>query len=133
MGDDIRERIADAISGLPAETRPTWLRDFATQENLLPVLLDSGGFLGIRKSDLRVVAVKWDSPRDLAVVEDARLVNSVLFGASSMFAGLESLRPARSAASKTCPVCNGTGTMNFPTKQAINLRCFCGGLGWVPA
>ena len=85
MADEIRERIADAISGLADEFGPTWLRDFAARENVLPVLLDSGGFLGIRKSDLQVIAVKWDDPQDLTVVEDERVVNSVLFGASSLF------------------------------------------------
>ncbi len=104
----------------------------AAELNALPLMLDMGGCFAIRM-DGEIVSFAWDEEQDHVVERDRRLCNIALFEGSKKYPELLQLMTPRNSSDKDCPYCNGTGIA--PMSEALkmdNIRCYCGGLGWIP-
>jgi|GEM_PF-1593186 len=110
------------------------LRAIARSLNVLPVLLDWSGAYAI-DPDGQVMLFMYETPDAPVPETDARTINTVLFAAANTYPTLKALAPVRSSTSVDCPYCAGTGLLNDPDLRHISppIRCFCGGLGWIPA
>ena len=98
---------------------------------LLPIYLDWMGFLGLR-SDGVMGFVGWEPPHDPDFAVPTYLQRVGLVAAAEHYPELSDLVPQRAAEAMTCPSCRGLGR---PTIEGLeipqNVRCFCGGLGWI--
>ena len=98
---------------------------------LLPIYLDWMGFLGL-KSDGAIGFVGWEPPHDPDFAVPAHMQRVGLVAAAEHYPELEYLVPTRAAEAVTCPTCRGSGR---PVIEGVtipeNVRCFCGGLGWL--
>jgi hypothetical protein len=111
------------------------LRKVAADQGILPVLLDMGGCYAIRPNG-EIVSFLWDEPYKLEVEKDQRNLNTALFAAVEMYPRLAELSPVRAPDSVECLTCKGTGVDQWLIENGIdpkNFRCYCGGLGWLPA
>ena len=124
--------LADPEPYIVSPDSPLDLRTLAAELQLLPVMLDMGGCLGLR-SDGEVVSFSWDEPRQLRVEHDERIRNVALFRASLEYALLGCLMPRKPATAVTCPHCGGSGRISgLPQDLVKTITCHCGGLGWLP-
>ncbi|HYV38716.1 MAG TPA: hypothetical protein VE988_23730 [Gemmataceae bacterium] len=104
------------------------LRKVAANLQILPLILDMAGCLGIRPNR-EVLTFMWDDPQTVTVEHDERIRNMVLFRASQKYPQLAALKPIRPFDAKICPHCSGVGKVASIPRSII---CYCGGLGWVP-
>jgi len=108
------------------------MRELAGQLNLLPLLLEMGGCVGIRPNG-EFFSLVWDEPYELISESDTRVCNIALFEGAKRYPGIMELIPPRPENARECEYCNGSGTViDLPPDLAQNIRCYCGGLGWVP-
>jgi hypothetical protein len=111
---------------------PLDLRKLAGELNLLPLLLDMGGCIGVRP-DGALFAFVWDDPYELMPETDTRVCNIALFNGAQKFPEMMELIPMRPANARECDYCKGSGVVvGLPPDLAKAVRCYCGGLGWVP-
>lgn len=111
---------------------PLNLNEIAREVKLLPLLLDMGGCIGIQASG-EFFSFIWDEPFNLLPEHDDRVCNTALFVGSKRFPELSEFVPARPLTARDCDYCNGSGTVrDLPPKLAEAVRCYCGGLGWIP-
>jgi hypothetical protein len=91
-----------------------------------------GGFYAVQSSG-EVISAAWEHLQDVRIESEPRIRNGMLFQAAMRFPELLPLVPDRSAESRDCPHCSGTGhVVGFPP-EIDNLVCYCGGLGWIPS
>lgn len=58
---------------------------------------------------------------------------SLYFEGSKRYPELRELIQARTDEDQDCPHCNGTGVDPMSIELKLdNIRCYCGGLGWIP-
>jgi hypothetical protein len=99
--------------------------------DLLPLYLDWVGFIGLA-DDGEVRFVNWDPPHTSAPVREPYLVRAALVAGAEQYAELAALRPVRPANAVDCVLCGGTGRPTIEGQPVPdNIRCFCGGLGWL--
>ncbi|MDB5335084.1 MAG: hypothetical protein JWN70_703 [Planctomycetaceae bacterium] len=109
------------------------LRGAARRNGALPLFRDMGGCYAIRP-DGTLVSWSWDEPDQVCVEKDARIWNIALFAGSERWVELASLIPSRPVNAKVCDSCDGTGRLKgLPDELAQRIRCYCGGIGWLPA
>ena len=103
----------------------------ALAPNLVPLYLDFVGFIGLRE-DGELLFVTWDPPHDPEVVHEPHWRRVALVAGAEQYPELSSLRPQRSTNAVICSFCGGSGRPTVEG-QAVpaNIRCFCGGLGWL--
>lgn len=105
--------------------------------NCLPVYEDWTHALGVTSTG-SVVACEvepWPLPIEMSillpvtpcVVDHPRLINLALYQGARLYPWLLGLLPERPADAQICSQCDGTGHL------PLNLICYCGGAGWVPA
>ena len=134
---DIKSQFDEYIAPkgpLFADTEETIdLRAIARSLNVLPVLLDWSGAYAI-DPDGQVILFMYETPDALIPQTEPRLINTVLFAAANTYPTLKELAPVRSFTSIVCQYCAGTGVINDPDLKHISppIRCYCGGLGWIP-
>lgn len=125
--------VADPAPYLIKSDPPLDLRALAARVHLLPVVLDMGGYLGLRPTGA-VASVAWDEPDRPAPVDDLRIRNLVHHRAGLRYPALADLAPARPPDARACPSCDGSGQpAGLPPHLAARIPCECGGLGWLPA
>ncbi len=111
---------------------PLDLRAVAAEVQLLPVLLDIGGCLGLRPSG-EVVSFVWDEPPLLRAEQEDRIRNLVYYQASLKYPALAALAPCRPADALVCSHCGGSGRCSGLGPDLVDrILCYCGGLGWIP-
>lgn len=99
--------------------------------DLLPLYLDWVGFFGLA-ADGQVLFVAWDPPHDIDAVHEAHWIRIALVAGAEQYAELAPLVPARPGNAVTCSFCGGTGKPTLHGRAVPdNVRCFCGGLGWL--
>lgn len=110
---------------------PQGLVGWASTHRALPVLFDMGGCLALR-GDHSAVSFPWDDSEAVRQESDPRIVNLALLCAAERHAQLAWVRPLRGPSDVDCPHCGGTGQA-FPGHPELeSVRCYCGGLGWLP-
>jgi hypothetical protein len=117
-----------------ADTQETIdLRAIARSLSVLPVLLDWSGAYAI-DLDGQVMLFMYETPDPPVPEPDARTTNIVLFAAANTYPLLHELAPVRPLTAIVCSYCAGTGVVDDPDLKHISqhLRCYCGGLGWIP-
>lgn len=101
----------------------------------LPFWRDFGGVLYLQP-DGAILASGWESPGHVEPVADLRPNRDVLHAArgcaSRDLPSIEGLCPVRPADAVPCPGCDGTGVITPWGAGHPNIRCGCGGLGWLP-
>ena len=98
---------------------------------LLPVYLDWVGFIALRE-DGELLFVPWDPPHEEEIVQEAPLRRAALVAAVEKYPELSSLIPRRPPEAERCASCGGSGRPKLsghPVPE--NIRCVCGGLGWL--
>lgn len=143
--NEIRRLIAEFSVGRIPD--PGKERDAAVQTQTLPAFEDWSAFGAITPNG-DIVWVDRDPPYPTRPIEDPRIQRFVLFEASKRYPTLASLCPKRPQDARNCVACGGTGRFSFGVKVGRNtdddsafsirkleegIRCFCGGLGWLPA
>ena len=134
LSADIVEKVRRRLNGLEEDwgEQPTDVLNIARRLRALPVLLDMGGFYGLRE-DGTVIAVGWDSSAGEERTTSLRERDLALLAGSERYQFLRPLLPVRSTSDRKCLVCDGTGIEpNAAAAGLTNVRCWCGGLGWVP-
>ena len=129
---EFRKTIEDLINNLKIEDFPD-SEEFklARKYNALPLGFDFMAFTFIA-SDGEVI---WHDYQDeFGTSNDSQgLINALVYG-KKRYPQLENFIPNRSAESKTCPVCEGTGiwknSKNVVTGEPGNCL-ICAALGWV--
>ena len=139
-GNQLIPEITSALAAFTSDPTPyvlsgdeLELRKLAAELQLLPVILDMGGCLGLRPNG-DVMSFVWDEPRHLRPERDPRICNTVYYRASVKYPELAALAPKRPATAIDCPHCDGTGSVSWlPNADLANtIVCYCGGLGWLP-
>ncbi len=126
------EQVERALAAYLAQAEPAHhadLRRWASFHHALPIIADMGGCVALRP-DGTFIAFTWDRETELDPDLSPYNVHIARGVASRKFPTIVGLSPLRSGNSVTCPRCGGTGT---PEPSHLNVICYCGGLGWVPA
>lgn len=101
--------------------------------NALPLWFDWNGGVAIRP-DGELIGFSWEEPQLAKVETDPHLRFLACIEGAEKYAELVSLLPHRKADDRDCPSCNGTGIIpGFEEHVLKNLRCYCGGAGWLPS
>ena len=123
----IDQRIAEFLADTTSVYAYT--HEAAARENVLPLSLGGWfGFMALTR-DGQVVYVEDEGAVTLEEREWER--NIALFEGSQRYPEIQALVVTRPPDAIDCPHCGGTGQLPAlaPFK---NVRCYCGGLGWVP-
>jgi hypothetical protein len=76
--------------------------------------------------------VPWDPPHTPEIVREPHMRRIALVGGAEHYPDLATLRPERPTNAVTCSSCGGSGRLIIGGRPAPeNVRCFCGGLGWL--
>ncbi len=108
---------------------------FIERVNGLPLYVDIGGGVAL-SPDGELIVFIWDEPQSIQPVSDPHLRFVALVAGSERYPELASLSPQRTLNDRDCPVCNGKGRLLDLEAHGIDtkhVRCYCGGLGWLPA
>jgi hypothetical protein len=98
---------------------------------LLPLFLDWVGFIGLRE-DGELLFVSWDPPHDGEIVQEAHLRRTALVAGAEKYPELSTLIPRRPSEAELCTFCGGSGRpILLGGVVPENVRCVCGGLGWL--
>jgi hypothetical protein len=134
---ELSKHIGEAVEEHLAHVREEWSRDpsgvgeVAAEVGALPLILDFGGFCGLRR-DGTFIEVPWDEPARATEVTSHRMRDTALKSGSERYPFLAALLPRRSSNARTCPQCGGTGVHPLAATSGANIVCWCGGLGWIP-
>jgi hypothetical protein len=123
------QRLLDLLVNSP-DTTPHEL-DIARRHAAVPAVMDMGGALAIT-ADGDVLEILWDHPGTATKVTDPRERSIAYYAVSQRYPELESISPKRPASARDCRACGGTGRPDVPVHLQDSVRCWCGGLGWVP-
>ncbi len=127
----LAEFIAESESYSIGFDPPLDVRRIAEEMNLLPVVLDMGGCLGLRPNG-EVASFVWDDPQTLRTEHGIRIRNLAYHQASLRYGALKWLKPQRPHDAVVCSHCSGSGRCStFPLPLADRIICYCGGLGWL--
>jgi len=109
---------------------PNGLRQVTSRSHVLPLLLDMGGCFAVHPNG-QMISFCWDTPDELRVEADPRIRNMAIYAGSEKYPALREFVPTRPTDAVQCPYCQGKGK---PPESGLidNLRCYCGGLGWLP-
>jgi len=111
---------------------PLDMRKLAGELNLLPLLSDMGGCIGIQPTG-EFFSFAWDEPYELIPESDIRVCNIALFVGAKRFPLMSEFIPDRPRTARDCDFCHGSGSVvDLQSDLAKEIRCYCGGLGWVP-
>jgi hypothetical protein len=116
-----------------AKTHPE-ISGFVELLDALPLYASWGGGVALR-SDGELIGFLWNEPQSIKVEEDPHLRFLACVEGSKHYVELACLTPIRSAADRDCPLCDGTGRLRELEEAGIdlkNIRCYCGGMGWLP-
>ena len=130
------EWIVNATRRYIAERAKTYPEIAALVETLdaLPLYADWGGGVALR-SDGELIGFRWDEPQSIKVETDPHLRFLAVVEGSKAHAELAYLAPVRTVADRDCPLCDGSGRLRELEDAGIetkNIRCYCGGTGWLP-
>jgi hypothetical protein len=135
---DLPGGVAELLAQGIANVREEWaidragVGDVASRVGVLPLMLDFGGFCGI-KADGTFVEVAWDSPDEPREVTSPRIRDTALKIGSERYPFLAELLPVRPPNARRCPQCGGSGIHPLAlAADGANIVCWCGGLGWIP-
>jgi len=107
----------------------------ARRHNALPFWRDVGGCLFLRP-DGTIWSMGWDTPELFEPVSDFKpdrgVVHAARGYASKEFPSISGLEPQRGPAAVPCLTCDGKGNIAGVTDKHPNVKCSCGGLGWLP-
>jgi glycine/D-amino acid oxidase-like deaminating enzyme len=107
----------------------------AQAQHALPIWRDFGGVIYLRP-DGQLLGSGWDSPGVVEALTDNRPNRDMLHAArgyaSKEFPSIEGLVPQRGRGAVPCHTCDGTGRIPGISDRNDNVRCSCGGLGWLP-
>lgn len=125
--------------GLRLETlEDDWGRElegaFATarRNRALPLMLDVGGFYALDVEGA-VVSFEWDALGSDPQMASDRERDIALVAGALRYPFLRPLLPVRSSRDGECAACKGTGIEPISAAAGLeNVRCYCGGLGWIP-
>jgi hypothetical protein len=123
----IERRIAEFLAG--ADPRFDWLRALVGHHHFLPLLIGWVSTLGIRPDGSFVRFDHEAEPATVADLRDPYWQRMALCEGARRYPELRALIPGRPAESLDCASCRGRG--EFPGHP--ELRCQCGGLGWLGA
>jgi len=101
----------------------------------LPLWCDWNGGVAIRP-DGELIGFWWDEPHSAKVETDPHLRFLARVAGAEKYPELAALLPARTTNDRECPSCNGSGMPTGFQELGINpnnIRCYCGGAGWLPA
>ena len=101
----------------------------------LPLWCDWNGGVAIRP-DGELIGFWWDDPRSAKVETDPHFRFLACVAGAEKYPELAVLLPSRSVDDRDCPSCNGSGIPTGFEELGVNLsniRCYCGGAGWLPA
>jgi len=111
---------------------PLGVSAIAVRLGILPLSLDSGGVVGLKR-DGSIVGVDWDDPSRERPIIRIRDRDVALILGSERYEFLKSVLPARSSDARVCPQCSGTGVDPLAADANVNnVVCQCAGLGWIP-
>jgi hypothetical protein len=127
----IDDEIVTVISGHDAQF--DYVRASCRRLHVLPLLISSGGFCGIRPSGELIKVILEDEPEEVEMLTDPGLIHLALSQGAKRYPRLHFLRPQRTSTSRLCTECEGDGRIRIEGKlMPENILCRCGGLGWVP-
>jgi hypothetical protein len=101
----------------------------------LPLWADWNGGVAICP-DGELIGFLWDEPQSAEVEADPHLRFLACVAGAEKYPELKALLPKRTALDRGCPSCNGSGVILGLKELGIdlkNIRCYCGGAGWLPA
>ena len=131
------EWIANATRAYIVENAKTHPEIAAFVETLdaLPLYADWNGGVALRP-DGELIDFLWDEPQSIQVETDPHLRFLALVTGSERYPELAPLSPKRTSNDRDCPSCHGTGRLLELEAHGVdttNIRCYCGGTGWLPA
>ena len=99
----------------------------------LPLWCDWSGGIAIRP-DGELIGFLWDEPQSAKLETDPHFRFLACVAGAEKYAELTSLLPKRTVDDRDCAACNGTGIIPGVEEHDMkNLRCYCGGAGWLPS
>lgn len=111
---------------------PMNLSSIAGCHGFLPLSLDAGGVVGLKR-DGSIVCVNWEDPGQEKPIVRARERDSALIDGATRYEFLKALLPVRSSNEDVCSECRGTGKHPLAVAANVdNVVCLCTGLGWIP-
>jgi hypothetical protein len=132
-----REQIERRIAEFIGDSTSVHAHAYAAiaRVNALPLLFDWTGFMALRL-DGQILWVPYDDdPGEIELVQEERLRNIGLFRGTQFHPKLSFLMPRKPSDAIDCPDCRGTGKIILPPNLehlSDSLRCYCGGIGWLP-
>jgi len=99
----------------------------------LPLWCDWNGGVAIRPNG-ELIGFRWDEPQSAKIETDPHSRFLACVEGAEKYGELASLLPTRTVDDRDCAACNGTGIiLGFEEHVLKNLRCYCGGAGWLPS
>jgi hypothetical protein len=128
---DFAPRIREELGQFLKKTDPRQenLRRLASDKGLLPVLIDWSAFVGLAP-DGQMFWVQYDPPHETTLLTDGFFLPLALM--AKEYPSLAAAGPQRTAESKVCKTCGGSGVLMIAGRTDPSLECGCGGLGWLP-
>lgn len=127
---NISEEISELIKiYVTSKHNPEQYKQLAQELNILPILFDWTGFIGIRPD---CTYIYYDEENNQWKPEHNRAWQiTALVDGSKRYKQLKKLLPEKTEAASDCPECNATGHLVISGK--VNEKMICGrcfGLGW---
>ena len=135
LAEDLEAEVSALVDNVERDwaADPSGVGRIAAQLGALPLLLDAGGFMAIKR-DGTVVRVAWDAPLIENPVLTSRHRDLALIAGARRYRALNVLCPQRTESSQTCPYCLGRGVApGVGEGMTSRIVCWCGGHGWTPA
>ncbi len=135
LSGEFADKLGELIDNVTMdwEGHASGVGELAAQLDALPLLVDVGGFIALKR-DGRLVQVDWDSPRVEVALPTIRHRDLALISGARRYGDLAALCPQRTTNSRTCRYCSGTGVAPQSLgSTGAPIVCWCGGLGWTPS
>jgi hypothetical protein len=133
---DLRPLFKAWIAALLDDPARADYHEAVARTGLLPLLLYGDSCFALCP-DGEIVILDCRPPHRFVRLEDERKRNITVAVGVERYPELRPLLPARPPDARACPYCRGSGEIDAPGIRpeiaAKVLRCYCGGLGWIPA
>jgi hypothetical protein len=132
MNDEKMDLIRELLRRYVTASTPdkSGYRILAEKYQLLPVLPDWSGFVGLREDGVLLWVSQEDGTVSMVIKDYWR--HLAMIRGSDLFPELSFLRPVVSPTWVTCSYCGGSGKVVFEGLELSNVACFCGGMGKLP-